>query len=87
MGKQEDSRLDIKRHCSGSIMRLAQYFVSFSVAYTKSSVHLDHKTPLTMFLKWALRVPVVWWYSITQLLLRISPLLSLNERERGTIKG
>lgn len=34
---------------------------------------------LTMFLKWALRVPVVWWYSITQLLLRISPLLSLRE--------
>lgn len=34
---------------------------------------------LTMFLKWALRVPVVWWYSITQLLLRISPLLSLKE--------
>lgn len=33
---------------------------------------------LTMFLKWALRVPVVWWYSITQLLLRISPLLSLQ---------
>lgn len=33
-----------------------------------------------MFLKWALRVPVVWWYSITQLLLRISPLLSLKER-------
>ena len=32
-----------------------------------------------MFLKWALRVPVVWWYSITQLLLRISPLLSLKE--------
>lgn len=33
-----------------------------------------------MFLKWALKVPVVWWYSITQLLLRISPLLSLKER-------
>lgn len=37
---------------------------------------------LTMFLKWALRVPVVWWYSITQLLLRISPLLSLQVREK-----
>ena len=37
-----------------------------------------------MFRKCALRVPVVWWYSITQLLLRISPLLSLRkERERG----
>lgn len=35
---------------------------------------------LTMFLKWALRVPVVWWYSITQLLFRISPLLSLWQR-------
>lgn len=56
-------------------------FITFSVASTKSSARLDHKTPLTMFLKWALRVPVVWWYSITQLLLRISPLLSLNERE------
>ena len=32
-----------------------------------------------MFLKCALRVPVAWWYSITQLLLRISPLLSLME--------
>lgn len=33
---------------------------------------------LTMFLKWALRVPVVWWYSMTQQLLRISPLQSLR---------
>lgn len=44
-----------------------------------SWAHLD--CLLTMFLKWALRVPVVWWYSITQLLFRISPLLSLNERQ------
>ena len=29
---------------------------------------------LTMFLKCALRVPVAWWYSITQQLFRISPL-------------
>ena len=29
---------------------------------------------LTMFLKWALRVPVAWWYSITQQLFKISPL-------------
>lgn len=29
---------------------------------------------LTMFLKWALRVPVAWWYSMTQQLFRISPL-------------
>ena len=36
---------------------------------------------LTMFLKLALSVPVAWWYSITQLLLRISPLLSLGEGE------
>lgn len=38
---------------------------------------------LTMFLKWALRVPVVWWYSITQLLFRISPLLSLWQRSNN----
>lgn len=38
-----------------------------------------------MFLKWALRVPVVWWYSITQLLLRISPLLSLKERNKHIV--
>lgn len=30
-----------------------------------------------MLRKWALSVPVAWWYSITQQLLRISPLLSL----------
>lgn len=29
---------------------------------------------LTMFLKWALSVPVAWWYSMTQQLFRISPL-------------
>lgn len=46
-----------------------------------SSPQLAHKGPLTMFLKWALRVPVAWWYSITQLLLRISPLLSLKVRD------
>lgn len=40
---------------------------------------------LTMFLKWALSVPVVWWYSITQLLLRISPLLSLKERDNQEV--
>lgn len=33
---------------------------------------------LTMFLKCALSVPVAWWYSITQQLFRISPLLSLQ---------
>lgn len=32
---------------------------------------------LTMLRKWALSVPVAWWYSMTQQLLRISPLLSL----------
>lgn len=32
---------------------------------------------LTMFLKCALRVPVAWWYSITQQLFKISPLHSL----------
>lgn len=41
---------------------------------------LDRHSALTMFLKCALRVPVVWWYSITQLLFKISPLLSLLDR-------
>lgn len=34
-----------------------------------------------MFLKCAVRVPVAWWYSMTQLLLRISPLLSLFKQK------
>ena len=46
------------------------------------SIYVDCKAPLTMFLKCALRVPVVWWYSITQLLLRISPLLSLGRKRQ-----
>lgn len=38
---------------------------------------------LTMLRKWALSVPVAWWYSITQQLLRISPLLSLPQEHTG----
>lgn len=50
--------------------------------YVQTSGENLELTPeaLTMFLKWALSVPVVWWYSMTQLLLRISPLLSLWQR-------
>lgn len=39
---------------------------------------------LTMLRKWALSVPVAWWYSITQQLLRISPLLSLPQECPGS---
>lgn len=37
-----------------------------------------------MLRKWALSVPVAWWYSITQQLLRISPLLSLPQERTGS---
>ena len=47
---------------------------------SRQTFHLGLGLVLTMFLKWALRVPVAWWYSITQQLFRISPLHSLPSR-------